>query len=365
MTSARRVARGWTVGAASLAGISLLAAMWGGLIRIGWAWPVGRPATVAEHGALMVMGFLGTLISLERAVALSKPWAYAGPYLTAAGALWLLAGGPTPVAQALMLGGGLVLLAIFVVLVRADPEPHMLVMALGALSWPIGAAWWLTGEAFAHVLPWFVGFVVLTIVGERLELSRISRPKRAARAVLTAAVVVLFMGELIAVSDTGWRLIGLGMLVMALWLLGFDVARRRVRSEGLPRYSAVALLGGFVWLAVAGLFWVIYAASPPIGGYDAMVHALFIGFAMSMIFAHAAIIAPALLGRSLRWTSWFWLPLVLLWGSLVLRLGGDLSSHLTWSRWGGLMSAVAILLFLATAVIAARTPRALPATTEA
>ena len=49
-----------------------------GLLRLGWAVP--RPATelAAFHGPLMVSGFFGTVISLERAVALARRWAYLG-----------------------------------------------------------------------------------------------------------------------------------------------------------------------------------------------------------------------------------------------------------------------------------------------
>jgi hypothetical protein len=54
-----------------LAGAALLAGLWAGLVRLGWAVPPGHPAWVANHGPLMISGFLGTLISLERAVALA------------------------------------------------------------------------------------------------------------------------------------------------------------------------------------------------------------------------------------------------------------------------------------------------------
>src|SRR5690554_3385934 len=55
-----------------LAGISLLAALWAGLVRIGWNWPAAGLLPAGQHGAFMVSGFLGTLISLERAVALRQ-----------------------------------------------------------------------------------------------------------------------------------------------------------------------------------------------------------------------------------------------------------------------------------------------------
>jgi hypothetical protein len=57
------------------------------------------------HGPVMVMGFLGTLIGLERAVAYGRRWAFAAPGPTGLGAVALLAGLPTTLAQvALVLG---------------------------------------------------------------------------------------------------------------------------------------------------------------------------------------------------------------------------------------------------------------------
>ena len=50
--------------------LALLTALWGGLVRLGWAWPLPWPTLFIAHGPLMVCGFLGTLIGVERAVAL-------------------------------------------------------------------------------------------------------------------------------------------------------------------------------------------------------------------------------------------------------------------------------------------------------
>jgi len=52
--------------------LGLLAAMWAGLVRLGWGLPALRPGLPIAHGPLMISGFLGTLISLERAVALER-----------------------------------------------------------------------------------------------------------------------------------------------------------------------------------------------------------------------------------------------------------------------------------------------------
>ena len=74
---------------------ALLFGLWTGLARLGLMLPGGTPALAEFHGALMISGFLGTLISLERAVAIGRYWAYGAPALSALGALALFAGAPS------------------------------------------------------------------------------------------------------------------------------------------------------------------------------------------------------------------------------------------------------------------------------
>ena len=77
---------------------------------VGWAckaWTdaAGRTIELAEfHGALMISGFLGTVISLERAVAIGRWWAYSAPALSGIAAVTLIVGAP-------VLAGGIFLLA--------------------------------------------------------------------------------------------------------------------------------------------------------------------------------------------------------------------------------------------------------------
>jgi len=58
---------------------SLVAALWGGLLLLGLPVPTITGTTASQHGVLMVLGFLGTVISLERAVALGRPWGFLAP----------------------------------------------------------------------------------------------------------------------------------------------------------------------------------------------------------------------------------------------------------------------------------------------
>src|SRR5581483_11985276 len=92
-----------------LALIALVIAVWAGLVRIGWAIPQPAPGGLGIHGPLLVSGFLGTVIGLERAVAVGRHWAYGAPLLSAAGGLALILGLPGFLAAGLITLASLIL----------------------------------------------------------------------------------------------------------------------------------------------------------------------------------------------------------------------------------------------------------------
>ena len=339
--------------------LALLAGLWAGLIRIGWPLPALRPGLVAAHGPLMVSGFLGTLISLERAVALGRPAAYAVPLATGLGGLALTLGLPWPAAPLLVTFGAAGLTAIFVSALAGHRAFHLAVMGIGAGAWLLGSALWLGGAPVYGVVACFGAFLVFTIVGERLELSRLAKPVPFRRETFLGAAALYVAGLLLTLRapDVGARLEGAGMLCFGLWLLRFDIARYTVRQPGLPRFIAASLLSGYGWLGVAGILWILYGGAIAGPFYDAMLHALFLGFVFAMIFAHAPVILPAVVGGAVHYRPAFYVPLALLNLSLVMRLCGDLGRNGDLRRWGGLLGAVAVLAFLATTAGTARKAR--------
>lgn len=341
------------------AGILLLAALWGGLLRLGWAWPLLLPALPALHGPLMVCGFLGTLIGLERAVGTGRRWAYAGPLLTAAGALLALIGAPGPLGPLLITLGSAVVFAVLVTLVRTVPALFTAVIASGGLSWLVGNLLWLAGRPIPVAVVWWIGFLVLTVAGERLELSRMLKLTRFSRAAFVIAVAVFVGGALVSIVAyaPGVRIAGLGMVLLAAWLLVYDMARRRLKAGGQARFIAVTLISGYVWLAAAGVLAILYAGVTAGSWYDATLHAFFLGFVMSMIFAHAPIVFPAVLQLPMVYSPRFYGSVVLLAGSLLVRIAGDLAGWWPGRLWGGLFSAAAILWFLLNTILAVRAGR--------
>jgi hypothetical protein len=340
-----------------LAGISLLAGLWAGIVRMGWLLPMPNEQFVMMHGPLMVVGFLGSLIGLERAVALRRWWAYFIPICAGLSALSALLGVPLQISASLAVLASIILIAVFVTLYRQYPSEHFIIMALSALAWLGGNALWFGGAAVFAFVPWWVGYLVLMIAGERLELSRLRQPTPLIQASFHCCVVVILIGLPGSLFDlpTAVRVSGVGYLALAAWLLRYDLAWQSARQSGLPRFMALSLIGGYLWLATGGILWMVFAQFFSAGPrYDAMLHAVFLGFVFSMIFAHAPIILPTITGLALPFQKVFYLHAALLHLSLLLRIAGDLSLSLSLQRWAGLLNAGAILLFLLNNVRAVR-----------
>jgi hypothetical protein len=228
-------------------------------------------------------------------------------------------------------------------------------MSVGALLWVGGNLLWLGGAPIFRVVFCWVAFLVLTIAGERLELNRVLRPSLAVRTAFVLAIALVVAGAAAATRwpEAGVRVLGVGLVGLTLWLARFDVARRTIRQRGLTRFMAVALLGGYAWLGIGGAVAATTGTATPGVVYDAMLHAVFVGFVISMVFAHAPIIVPAVAGLALPYRPVFYAHVAVLHVSLVLRITGDLVEDLgRWRAWGGLLNAVALLLFAVNTVSA-------------
>lgn len=328
--------------------IALFSALWGGLLRLGLNMPLIYPPLASFHGPLMVSGFLGTLIGLERAVAIGKPWAYGVPVLSGVGAIILILGFSKEASAVFMVLSSLILVVIFLTLYLRQPDLFTLTMGIGAIFWLAGNLLWLFAFPINHVVFWWGGFLVLTIAGERLELARLGILSGAAKNSFLAGIGILSGGlAMTLVSfDFGVRLTGIGFLALAIWLLNYDIARRTVRQSGLTRYIALALLLGHLWLGIAGILALSVGGNMAGFYYDALLHSLFLGFVFSMIFGHAPVIFPAILGTPLTYHPRFYLHLGLLHLTLILRIGSDLGGSVSGQKWAGLLNVMVILLFL-------------------
>lgn len=333
--------------------LSLVGGVLAGLARLDWAVPGVAAAAAGGHGALMISAFFGTVISLERAVALGRRWAYLAPASAGAGGIALLAGAPLLLPQLLATIAALVMVAASVAVLRRLVAPFTIVLATGALSWLIGNLAWLGSGAVSVAVPWWLAFLVLTIAGERLELSRFIPTPRAAQRVFLGIVATVLAGALLSLwqSSAGLLVFAAGLLALALWLLRFDIAWRNARRDGLPRFIAICLLSGYVWLVFAGLLGLAGGFDPGHPLRDSVLHAVGLGFVFSMVFGHAPIIFPAVARVKIPYHPAFYLPLLALHGSLLLRVFGGVGGEFAVLRHGGLANACALLLFIATMLI--------------
>ena len=343
--------------------LSLVFALVAGLIRLPWELPFGNNIALL-HGPLMVSGFLGTVIAAERASALGRIWAWLAVAANGSGALVILVGTGSPIAQqfflqagaALFVLGGIGLVGIFSAILRREPTFYNAIMGLGAVAYLFGNLMLMAGQTISSAVPFWSVFLVSTIAGERLELNRFLRPRRGTAAVFGLAVILLTAGGVVSVFDRSVadRVMGFSFFVLGAWLIMNDIARRTVRMKGVTRYTAICLLSGYFWLVVSGLSLFFHPGELAGLRYDLNLHALYVGFVLTMIFGHAPIIVPALTGKAVDYRGHFYLPLILLHASLLLRTGGDHVLWLAGRRWGGLLNEVALLLFLGVMVAAVR-----------
>jgi hypothetical protein len=327
--------------------LTVLAAMWAGLMRLGWGLPALTATLAGTHGPLIISGFLGTLINLERVVALNRRGMYAAPAVTALGALVTFFI-PGPAGPALLTLGSLGMVMIFAVIVRMHPALHTITMALGAAAWLAGNTLWLAGLPIYRIVFWWGAFLILTIAGERLEMSRVMRTPRLARIVFACCLIPLLVGLILMTLDraAGWRVTGAATLALAVWLLRYDIVQRTVKQTGLTRFIALNLLIGFLWLGVSGALLMAYGKVMAGPRYDAALHTLLLGFVFGMIFGHAPIILPAVLGVPMTYSSSFYSHWALLHLSLIVRIVGDAAHVFPLRQWGGMFNVIAVLLFL-------------------
>jgi len=345
----------WRPGWLLPAGAALLIGLDAGLLLLGLPAPITTARLPEVHGMLLVLGFVATLIALERATALGRWYGYACPALLGVGGLLLIAE-PVPliIGKSVLVAGAAAFVLLYVPLWRRQFDAALLTQLLGAALALAGTVIWLTHDDFTRIVPWLIGFLVLTIAAERVELARITMGPRAGGRLLAHAWTItgaLIVG--VALPDAGAILLGIALIALATWLSVHDVARRTINATGVTRYMAACILAGYVWLLVAGVA-LLFGDPGGTPAYDAIVHAVFLGYTMSMIMAHATTILPAVLRIALPYRPAFWVPISLLQLALVVRiwLGDGLGMPIGW-QLGGVLGVAALLLFVVTALASA------------
>jgi hypothetical protein len=338
--------------------VAFAAGLWTGFARLGVGLSGVAPQFVEFHGALMICGFFGTLISVERAVAFNRPLAYLIPVCAATGVLALLA-------KATTFAGAAFLMASFGLAAASVSNMRQLrsvllagMPSIAALSWGLGTLLWLANRPAAESAGWWLAFLVLTVAAERLELSRVAEPPPIARAFFVAVVIVILTGVARGELDRPPSpFLGAGLLACGVWLLIYDLARRTVRLSGQIRFTAACMLLGYGWLIIAGLELLAGPLHLTFLWYDATVHAVTLGFVLSMVFGHTLIIFPSVIGLKLRYSPALYLPLLLLQISVAIRIAADFSASTELRSLSGFLTVAAVAMFaVIIASVSARAP---------
>jgi hypothetical protein len=329
--------------------VAFAVGLWTGFARLGVGLTGAAPQFVEFHGALMICGFFGTLISVERAVAFNRPLAYLIPVCAATGVVALLAKATT-LAGAAFLMASLGLAAASLANMRQLRSVLLSgVPSIAALCWGVGTLLWLANRPAAESAGWWLAFLVLTVAAERLELSRVAAPPPIARAFFVAVVIVILTGVARGELDEPRSpFLGAGLLACGAWLLIYDLARRIVRLSGQIRFTAACMLLGYGWLIIAGLELLAGPLHPTLFWYDATVHAVTLGFVLSMVFGHTLIIFPSVIGFKLRYSPALYLPLLLLQISVAIRIAADFSEWTEFRSLSGFLTVAAVALFIVT-----------------
>ncbi len=336
--------------------VALVFGIGAGLARFGWPMPGAIVAAVPLHAALMLGGFFGTVIALERAVATGRLWAYGAPLAAGLASVALLVGAHAA-GRSLLVVASLVLLLATTAIALRQRAPFTAVLVVAAGCWCIGSVAWAMGAPLRIAVPWWLAFLVLTIAAERLELSRFMPPSKTAVVAFAGIVAGLLAGLLAGSEWLGRVLAGIALVALAAWLLANDIARRTIHDRGITRYVAACLLAGYAWLAAGGVLVAAFDGLDTSGAaHDATIHALGMGFVFSMVFGHAPIIVPAVLRIRVPYHPVLYGPLALLHASLLARVAGDALSF-PLARHGALGNALAVLAFIAAMLWSVRAGR--------
>lgn len=326
---------------------SLLIGIYVGLIRIGWQLPFWHGMPISHHGIIMVGSFLGSLISLERVVTLKTKLPLLIPIIMVASMPALLLQNNILAFQMLILGSfGYAIISIqialkyklagdFLIFFGAFFQLIAHIILYKTNSYPLAFAGWML-------------FLIFTIVGERLNLTRFLPVTKLDKIELYAWLSLLVLSS--GFYHFGLAiLVGLSFIGLAQWLVRNDIAIINIQKSGQFKFLGYALIGAYLWLFLSGIISLQRIGNPFL--YDALLHSFFVGFVLSMIMAHAPIIFPSILKINIRpHHPIFYVWLALLHTSLIIRVLGDFIQNAWLRKTGGLFNGLSFILFLITMI---------------
>jgi len=321
--------------------LSLLIGVYSGWLRTGLQFYF-IPG-IAEHGAIMVGSFLATVIMVERIITFRKKIIFLLPLINALSLLFFLFD-QYKIGYILLIVGSLGLTIIMIYFTFKFKELHNYLLTIGALCLMAGNFFLILTGKYPPATIWWIAFFFFTIVAERLELTRYLPVAKVQKILLTVFLLIFIAGILMKFHLYGKYLCSISLVLTAAWLLKYDIATKNIRKTGLFKYLGVLLLTSYIWLLVTAGIFLIESNSMLV--FEAGLHAFFLGFVFSMIFAHAPIILPSIIGQNVKVFNqilyiWFYLLQI----SLILRITGDLFGSYEWRQISSIFNGIAIFGF--------------------
>lgn len=355
-----------------IAALSMLVSVCGAIVRsnLQGSW-LALPSPLPDmHGALMVFGFLGGAIGLERAVAwragssAHPVWGFAVPLFAVFGTMSVgltTAIGRAPLGRASLIPGTLwtiallILCAVYVGVWTRQQSHAVIIQFLGAAVGAAGAALWACGLDADILSTWWLMFLVLTIIGERLELAHAAFVGPLVRPALITATVatVLCLPVSLVWPLVGYPLLALCFAALLVLMFAYDTARKTWRAGGVTGFMGISMLSAYAWGLVACCIWLFV----PYGGlgadglwWDLAVHALALGFIMAMVVAHVCVIVPSIIRRAMPFHPVLWTPLCVFQLGLLLRALGTVRQEDHIWQLGDAITIVGMLTLMASVI---------------
>lgn len=327
--------------------LSLMVGILAGLIRINWDIPVNNLA--GDHGALMTGSFIGTLICLERSIVHPNKWWKLLPIVNSASIVFFLSGQPR-LAYVFLIAGSFGLMALMCSLLRYKVSLSHLLLIMGAFAWLTGNLVLFKQYSYPAAVKWWMVFLLWTIFGERLELSRMLPISRFKKVTLYIIVGCSMLGAVLPFHLYGNTVFAISLICLSVWLFLFDMSRYAIQRAGQFRYIGLVLLAGYFWLGVTGA-WLLWWPDAPYA-YDATLHSFFLGFVFSMIFGHVPIIFPGIFRVNISlYHPVLYTVVGLFQLSLLSRISGDALQIEQFRTWGALFNGIGLVLFFATTAL--------------
>ncbi|OLS23821.1 MAG: hypothetical protein HeimC3_22930 [Candidatus Heimdallarchaeota archaeon LC_3] len=179
----------------------------------------------------------------------------------------------------------------------------------------------------------YIASIAIIILGERIDLAQIgahySKKGKNAIPILVFLGFGFFITALIALFLDIKIVFQLSFIFMAIYtiiLLFYDITLYSVPDETPIRtFQKWGLRGGYIWLLFGIFLLEINSEIYHILTQSSAVHAIALGFIITMLLSHAPIILPSLIYQPFitRIFGGLWW-LILFWGLIAIRVGGNL-----------------------------------------